>query len=88
VRPAPQAPSDSHAHHRDNLYGRNNGIICRAQFSILITAVILSAIVPTLVAQRFFSSRVRRLTRKEEIDVEDEEFAPAHGSAPNQADLA
>jgi Kef-type K+ transport system membrane component KefB len=62
------------------LYGLNGGIIDRAQFSVLITAVVLSAIVPTLVAQRFFSPPVHRLTTEEEIDVEDEEFAPSHGS--------
>jgi len=64
------------------LYGLNSGIINRAQFSVLITAVILSAIGPTLVAQRFFSPPVHRLTTEEEIAVEDEEFAPGHGSAP------
>jgi len=64
-----------------SLYGLNAGIIDRQQFSILITAVILSAIVPTLVAQRFFSPPVHRLTTEEELDVEDEEFAPSHGSA-------
>lgn len=62
------------------LYGLNGGIIDRAQFSVLITAVILSAIVPTLVAQRLFSPPLHRLTAAEEIDVEDEEFAPSHGS--------
>jgi Kef-type K+ transport system membrane component KefB len=38
-----------------SLYGLNGGIIDRAQFSILITAVILSAIIPTVLAQRLFS---------------------------------
>lgn len=37
-----------------SLYGLENGLIDRTQFSILITVVILSAIVPTLIAQRFF----------------------------------
>jgi len=40
--------------------------------------VILSAILPTFVAQRFFSPPVHALTAAEELDVEDEEFAPAH----------
>jgi len=70
------------------LYGLNGGIIDRAQFSVLITAVILSAIVPTLVAQRFFSPPVHRLTTDEEINVEDEEFAPSHGSASNVDQVA
>jgi len=38
-----------------SLYGLNAGIIDRAQFSVLVTVVILSAVLPTLVAQRFFS---------------------------------
>lgn len=38
-----------------SLYGLNAGIIDRAQFSVLITVVILSAVVPTFIAQRFFS---------------------------------
>lgn len=37
-----------------SLYGLNAGIIDKAQFSVLITVVILSAIVPTVIAQRFF----------------------------------
>ena len=36
------------------LYGLNAGIIDRTQFSLLITVVVLSAIVPTAIAQRFF----------------------------------
>ncbi len=69
-----------------SLYGLNMGIIDRAQFSVLITAVILSAIMPTLVAQRLFSPPVHKLTTAEEIDIEDEEFAPTHSSGPTQAD--
>jgi len=61
-----------------SLYGLNAGIIDRAQFSILITTVILSAIVPTFIAQRFFSPPTHTLTAAEELDVEDEEFAPGH----------
>ena len=37
-----------------SLYGLNAGIIDRTQFSLLIAVVVLSAIVPTVVAQRFF----------------------------------
>src|SRR5207253_6145530 len=36
------------------LYGLNAHIIDRTQFSLLIAVVVLSAIVPTLIAQRFF----------------------------------
>jgi Kef-type K+ transport system membrane component KefB len=60
------------------LYGLNTGIINQLQFSVLVTAVILSAILPTFVAQRFFSPPTHLLTAEEELDVEDEEFAPQH----------
>jgi Kef-type K+ transport system membrane component KefB len=36
------------------LFGLNNKIINQGQYSILVTVVILSAIVPTLIAQKFF----------------------------------
>jgi Kef-type K+ transport system membrane component KefB len=37
-----------------SLYGLNAGIIDRTQFSLLVAVVVLSAIVPTAIAQRFF----------------------------------
>ena len=37
------------------LYGLNAGIIDRTQFSLLVTVVVLSAIVPTAIAQHWFS---------------------------------
>ncbi len=40
-----------------SLYGLNSGIIDKGQFSVLVTVVILSAIIPTLIAQRFFDPR-------------------------------
>jgi Kef-type K+ transport system membrane component KefB len=40
------------------LYGLNAHIITRTQFSLLITVVVLSAIVPTAIAQRWFSPPV------------------------------
>jgi len=36
------------------LYGLNAGILTQPQFSVLVTVVILSAVVPTVIAQRFF----------------------------------
>jgi Kef-type K+ transport system membrane component KefB len=42
-----------------SLYGLNAGILDRAQFSVLVTVVILSAILPTMIAQRFFDPRHR-----------------------------
>lgn len=37
-----------------SLYGLNAGILTKEQFSVLVTVVVLSAVVPTWVAQRFF----------------------------------
>ena len=44
-----------------SLYGLSAGIIDRVQFSLLIAVVVLSAIVPTAIAQRFYQ-RSQRLT--------------------------
>jgi len=52
----------------------------RSQFSVLVATVILSAIVPTVVAQRFFSPPVHELTTEEIGLVEDEEFEPARST--------
>jgi Kef-type K+ transport system membrane component KefB len=40
-----------------SLYGLQSGIIDQTQFSLLISVVVLSAIVPTAIAQRMFSPR-------------------------------
>jgi len=42
-----------------SLYGLNAHIIDRTQFSLLVTVVVLSAIVPTAIAQRLFSPPLR-----------------------------
>jgi len=42
-----------------SLYGLNAGIIDQAQFSVLVTTVIATAVIPTIIAQRFFSPRIR-----------------------------
>jgi Kef-type K+ transport system membrane component KefB len=47
------------------LFGLNNGIINQDQYTILVTAVIGSAVVPTLIAQRWFQPKIRF---EEEID--------------------
>jgi len=41
-----------------SLYGLNTGILTRAQFSILVTVVVLSAVIPTMIAQRYFHPTV------------------------------
>jgi Kef-type K+ transport system membrane component KefB len=40
------------------LFGLNNKIIDQTQYTILVTVVILSAVIPTLIAQRFFQPSV------------------------------
>jgi Kef-type K+ transport system membrane component KefB len=44
------------------LFGLQNRIIDQAQYSVLVTVVILSAFVPTLVAQKFFQPTARTMT--------------------------
>jgi Kef-type K+ transport system membrane component KefB len=49
-----------------SLYGLNAGIIDKTQFSLLVTVVVLSAVVPTAIAERWFlpdAQRERRLDR-------------------------
>lgn len=60
-----------------SLYGLNAGIIDHQQFTILLGAVIGSAVVPTVVAQRWFSPPMQTLTVDEIAQIEDEEFEPA-----------
>jgi Kef-type K+ transport system membrane component KefB len=55
------------------LYGLNHGLINRAQYSQLLTVVILSAVVPTLIAQRLFQPRL--------IDVEEEDALGAEDAS-------
>ena len=50
-----------------SLYGLNAGIIDETQFSLLVTVVVLSAVVPTAVAERWFlpdAERERRVDRR------------------------
>jgi Kef-type K+ transport system membrane component KefB len=50
-----------------SLYGLNAGIIDRTQFSLLVAVVVLSAVVPTVIAERWFlpdAERERRVDRR------------------------
>jgi Kef-type K+ transport system membrane component KefB len=58
-----------------SLYGLQAGIIDKTQFSLLVTVVVLSAIVPTAIAQRWFSP-----------DVEKERFADESEPMPRAAE--
>jgi hypothetical protein len=46
-----------------SLYGLNAGIIDKTQFSLLVTVVVLSAVVPTAIAERWFLPEVERERR-------------------------
>ena len=58
-----------------SLYGLNAGIIDRTQFSVLVSVVILSAVIPTAIAQRLFSPPLNVMTPAQSLDTEDAEFA-------------
>ena len=60
-----------------SLYGLQAGYIDKTQFSLLVTVVVLSAIVPTAVAQRWFSP-----------DVDAERLADKTEPAPRAAEPA
>ena len=84
-RPAPRRVHDApHEHGVDlgtisSLYGLNAGIIDETQFSLLVTVVVLSAVVPTAIAERWFlpdAERERRVDRRLAY-AESEEYAMA-----------
>jgi Kef-type K+ transport system membrane component KefB len=54
-----------------SLYGLNAGIIDGTQFSLLVTVVVLSAIVPTAIAQRWFSPEAPAEPRAGQIPAEE-----------------
>jgi Kef-type K+ transport system membrane component KefB len=47
------------------LYGLRNGIIDRTHYSLLVVTIILTAIIPTLIAQSFFYPKKEDLERFE-----------------------
>jgi len=67
-----------------SLYGLNAGIIDRTQFSLLVTVVVLSAIVPTAIAQRRFSPDVEA-EQHADADARDSEPAPTAIPAGDRA---
>ena len=44
------------------LFGLTNKIINQSQYTILVTAVIGSAVVPTLIAQKWFQPRLKAMS--------------------------
>jgi Kef-type K+ transport system membrane component KefB len=64
-----------------SLYGLNAGIIGRTQFSLLLAVVVLSAVVPTAIAQRLFHPQLEHGLAGER-PVASMPPAPAPGAAP------
>jgi Kef-type K+ transport system membrane component KefB len=54
------------------LFGLTNGLIDQAQYAILVTTVILSAVVPTMVATTFFEPHIRGAGEQEEVEAAEE----------------
>jgi Kef-type K+ transport system membrane component KefB len=52
------------------LFGLTNNVISRAQYTVLVTAIIGSAVIPTLIAQRFFLPGMHAVETTEE-DIEE-----------------
>jgi len=50
-----------------SLYGLNAGIIDRTQFSLLVTVVVSSAVIPTVIAQRFFQPDTARERERDTV---------------------
>ena len=49
------------------LFGLQNKIIDQSQYTVLVTVVILSAFVPTLIAQKFFQPTIETMMKWGEI---------------------
>jgi Kef-type K+ transport system membrane component KefB len=54
------------------LYGLTNGYIDQAAYTVLVTVVILSAVVPTLIATRFFEPETIDQLAAEEVEAAEE----------------
>jgi Kef-type K+ transport system membrane component KefB len=54
------------------LFGLTHGYIDEAAYAVLVTTVILSAVVPTLIATTFFEPRIREALELEEIEAAEE----------------
>jgi Kef-type K+ transport system membrane component KefB len=54
------------------LFGLTNGFIDQAQYAVLVTTVILSAVVPTILATTFFEPHVRGVAEQDEVEAAEE----------------
>jgi hypothetical protein len=60
----------------------NHGLVDRGQYSELLTVVILSAIVPTLIAQRLFQPRLIDVEEEDALGAEDASIVHRTGAQP------
>ncbi len=67
------------------LYGLTNGLIDQSQYSILVTVVILSALVPTVVAQQFFHPEPDQTI---DDTAGEEDFTPIHRRSRHASEQA
>ena len=58
------------------LFGLTNRIITQLQYTVLVTVVILSAVVPTLIAQSFFRPAVAPTAEASAVTAEEERLVP------------
>jgi hypothetical protein len=65
------------------LFGLQNKIIDGRQYTVLVTVVILSAFVPTLIAQRFFQPTLERMIEWGHIYAARINGTPPRQPAPN-----
>jgi Kef-type K+ transport system membrane component KefB len=54
------------------LFGLTNGLIDQRAYTILVTVVILSAVIPTLIATTFFEPRLSAEAEREDFDAAEE----------------
>ena len=66
------------------LYGLTNNIIDQQQYTILVTAVILSAVVPTMIAQRWFLPTDKPLEEPDDDATLDTDVSVAAVTARNR----
>jgi Kef-type K+ transport system membrane component KefB len=60
------------------LFGLNNHLISQRQYSVLVTVVILSAFVPTLIAQQWFEPDLEGLDEELEEEAGEEDLTALH----------
>jgi len=63
-------------------FGLNAGIITKDQFSVILTTVILTAVLPTLIAQRFFAPALAAAEGERDARGESTQLSVAGGEEP------